>query len=93
MQQKREPVARKPAAPSSANATNKPFIPGYEGRRYGVCDDKAWHLILKIHDCGMTDVLCSENVRVVQPQPPTESSDFPMCKLCVNLHFENTSKC
>jgi hypothetical protein len=88
--EKREPSTRR-VAPSSANATMAPFVPGYSGKRYGVCDDKIWHLVLKVYDDGMTDVQCSENVRVVQPQPPTEDNDFPMCEKCVLLHFGNTS--
>jgi len=85
--QKRDPLNKPVVAPSSMNATDRPFVPGYVGKRYGVCDDKQWHLILKIYEDGMTDVICSENVRVVQPQPPTEGNDYPMCKDCVNLHF------
>ena len=84
---KREPVTKKAVAPSSMNMTDKPFIPGYVGKRYGVCDDSQWHLVMKVYEDGMTDVLCSDNVRVVMPQPPSENSTLPMCKECVKLHF------
>lgn len=84
---KREPVTKKVVAPSSMNDTDRPFVPGYVGKLYGVCDDDQWHLVMKVYDDGMTDVLCSENVRVIQPQPPSENNTLPMCKTCVDLHF------
>lgn len=87
---RREPSTAK-TAPSSMNMTDRPFVAGYVGKRYGVCDDNVWHLVMKVYDDGMTDVLCSENVRVIQPQPPSENNNLPMCKDCVNLHFGNTS--
>lgn len=83
----REPSVKKTVAPSSMNQTDRPLVPGFKGRVYGVCEDNVWHLILKIHGDGMADVQCSTNAYISKTQPPSENSVIPMCKDCVLLHF------
>ena len=82
--------------PAPSSTTSTPFVrepfPGFVGKRYWVCNDKQWHLVMQVYDDGMTDVLCSENVQVLQPQPNTTNDDLPMCKTCVELHFGSNKK-
>jgi hypothetical protein len=82
---------QKPETTTSNSFAREPF-PGFTGKRYWVCDDQQWHLVMKVYDGGMTDVLCSENVQVLQPQPDTRNADPPMCKVCVELHFGNNKR-
>jgi len=69
----------------------EPF-PGFTGKRYWICDDSQYHLVMKVYEDGMTDVLCSENIRVLQPQPADPGGKTPMCKACVALHFGGNNK-
>lgn len=61
------------------------LVPGYEGKRYGMCSDGLWHLVMKIYADGMTDTLCAVDVTVVQPQPTNDISI--MCDECVEIHL------
>lgn len=79
MSLKREPTT------SSWNTAYADIAPGFVGKRYGLCTDGSWHLVLTVHESGTADVQCSADATLVYPQPT--DNDLPMCKECVELHF------
>lgn len=64
---------------------DEPLRPGWKGRRYLLCSDGLWHLVLFIHDAEMADTQCCADVYVRLP-PPSDSRE-PMCETCTKLHF------
>lgn len=62
------------------------FRPGWTGKRYLLCTDGVWHLILAIHPNLMADSQCCSDTTVVLPVPDSVA-DAPMCQECAKLHF------
>jgi hypothetical protein len=76
---------------TKARQLDLPFDPdavfvGWKGKRYLLCTDDQWHLVLEIRDEGVADTQCCENVQVVLPVPEGQG-DSPMCQTCVKLQF------
>jgi len=65
----------------------RPLEPGWQGKRYLLCSDGVWHLVLGIRDGNVADTQCCEDVDVQLPLP--EGSTEPMCETCVKLHFDS----
>jgi hypothetical protein len=63
----------------------EPLQPGWQGKRYLLCNDGQWHLVLRILDGDMADTQCCADVEVILP--PASGSREPMCQECVRLHF------
>lgn len=68
----------------------EPLQPGWAGKRYLLCTDGQWHLILRILDGDMADTQCCADVEVVLPPP--DGSREAMCPECVKLHFAPKNK-
>lgn len=62
-----------------------PLQPGWRGKRYLLCTDGKWHLVLSILDDGRADTQCCEDTHVSLPLP--DASQEPMCETCVKLQF------
>ncbi len=62
------------------------FKPGWKGKRYLLCTDGVWHLILEIHPNLMADSQCCSDTTVVLPVPEFDTSS-PTCPDCVRLQF------
>lgn len=62
-----------------------PVEPGWRGKRYLLCSDGLWHLVLEVHPNLMADTQCCADANVVLPVPSGDAS--PMCETCVKLHF------
>lgn len=60
------------------------LVPGWKGKRYGLCTDSQWHLILEILLNGIVDTLCCADVQLVDEIKGKE--DSPMCEECMKLH-------
>lgn len=63
---------------------------GWQGKRYLLCSDLRWHLVLEIREGMVADTQCCEDVHVIQPQPESPNSN-PLCETCAKIHFA-TSK-
>lgn len=63
----------------------EPLQAGWQGKRYLLCSDGQWHLVLRILDGDMADTQCCEDVEVILP-PPDDSKE-PMCTECTKLQF------
>ena len=65
------------------------FVPGWSGKRYLLCSDGAWHLVLEIRDGMVVDTQCCADATLVYPVPEGDDRrvHLPMCKECVALHF------
>lgn len=63
------------------------LLPGFKGKRYGLCSDGMWHLVLRILPDGRVDTQCAADAFVEQPQP--SGSTTPMCQECSALQFVN----
>lgn len=61
------------------------LAPGWTGKRYLLCTDGAWHLVVAIRDNMVADTQCCEDVQVVLPVPDHDTS--PMCGQCTSLQF------
>lgn len=60
------------------------FEPGWQGKRYLICSDNKWHLVLAIHEGLVGDTQCCEDVTVL---PLSSANSQPMCETCVQLQF------
>lgn len=78
-------LKREPSVPLWQQAAQE-MAPGFVGKRYGLCTDNTWHLVLRVYESNTADVQCSADATLVYPQP--SGSDAPMCRECVNLHFK-----
>lgn len=67
-----------------------PLRAGWAGKRYLLCSDTQWHLVLSILDGARADTQCCADVAVVLPQP--DGSRELMCSECVALHFAPKKK-
>lgn len=65
------------------------FEPGWQGKRYLLCTDGQWHLVLRILPGLVADTQCCEDAHVVLP-PPNGTVE-PMCSQCTSLHFLGAS--
>ena len=85
MKKTREPVT------ASATQMNLPFDPegiaiGWRGKRYLLCSDGVWHLVLEIREGLVADTQCCENVKVVLPRPDAPEA-LPPCNICATLQY------
>lgn len=58
--------------------------PGWVGKRYLLCSDNTWHLVLDIMGDGRVNTQCCADAFLV-PQP--ECSNASMCNECSQLQF------
>lgn len=64
----------------------EPHEPGWKGKRYLLCDDGVWHLVLAILDGYVADTQCCANVHIVKPTPDNDQN-HSMCPECSKLQF------
>lgn len=67
------------------------FKPGWKGKRYLLCTDGTWHLVLEIHPGLIADSQCCSDTTVVLPVPTLDAGS-PMCPDCVSLQFPSPAK-
>jgi hypothetical protein len=58
------------------------FVPGWKGKRYLLCSDGVWHLVLEIRADYVAETQCGADVTVAQQE---EHSQHPMCSDCAAI--------
>lgn len=62
----------------------EPIGPGWKGKRYLLCSDGVWHLVLDIMEDGRANTQCCADAFIV-PQPQVSTAG--MCAECTQLQF------
>lgn len=78
----RRPKNKKPADGRQLQLPLGEFVPGWHGKRYLLCSDGVWHLVLEVGAEYRAETQCGADVMVAQQE---ERSNHPLCQECAAI--------